>query len=281
MFLLVLVLALVLYATRSRSARTAVSNVPARSLAVAMVLLAFTPSKISWHLGVLIVIGAVAVAVESQVSHDRSTALWPSVRGYFGVCALLAVAWWMWRSNAQPNKLAVRTEGWRLRTEDWITLTQATVALCLLVLAIVAVREMRRRGWLGLRTAGIVAFPFVLVVVVVCVAGFTLDRLAEDALFGKGWTLSRQNVDTLLRRETCGLADDAVLPDRGSFAPLPIVSGRGASEASAAGTPGAVPGVATFRADGDGIVTPWYRLPASREVGVHVNGFPVLEATWS
>ena len=104
------------------------------------------------------------------------------------------------------------------------------------------VREMRRRGWLGLRTVGIAAFPYVLVVVVVCVAGFTLDRLAEDALFGKGWTLSRQNVDTLLRRETCGLADDAVSPDRGSFTPLQVASGRRASEPSAAGRPAAAGG---------------------------------------
>jgi hypothetical protein len=265
LFLLLVFLVLALYLTRRRTPRTPLLDVPARSLAIAMALLAFTPSKISWHLGILIVAAAVALTAETmRLARESEPTAWRSARAYLAVGALLGFAWWAWRERGLVSKLDVRTEGWRLRTEDWVTLTQLTVAVAVAVLVVLAVREVRRNGRRGLSTAAPAAVPLVLLIVVVPLAGFPYDRITEDALFTDGWTLPRQNVDTLLGRRTCGLADDALVPDRASFTPLPVAGSGGTGAATQARFPA-------------GAVTPWYRLPADRRVGFAVQGFPDSE----
>jgi arabinosyltransferase C len=266
LFLLLVFLTLVVLVTRRRRPRTPLMDVPARTLAIAMLLLAFTPSKISWHLGMLMVAATVALTVEAvRLARDGAHSTWRSARAYGAVAALLAFAWWAWRERGLGGRLDVRTEGLRLRTEDWVTLTQMTVGIASLAVAFVIVRHVRRRGQVGLHTAAPAALPLVLLVVAIPFPVFVFDRIVEDALFTEGWTLARQNVDTLLGRPTCGLADDALVPDRATFTPLRLAE------------PDATRG-SVVRARSAAAVTPWYRLPDNRRVGFAVQGFPGTES---
>ena len=58
---------------------------------------------------------------------------------------------------------------------------------------------------------------------------FTVGVLARDLQRTDGWTLTRQNLESIVGRAGCGLADDATASLWGSASSLPAVGGTPAT----------------------------------------------------
>jgi arabinosyltransferase A len=195
------VLALLL--RRRREGRTLL-DLPAAALGVGLVLLVATPSKWPWHFGALIGIAAVAVACETARLRGEST----PARGFVALAAALLGAAWMWSPRTGWARVDLRTLDWTPGFETRASLTTLAVALPIVLaagLGVVALARDRRStlpaipGRVAAWTAPVLALPALV---------FTVVVLAADTARTDGWTLARQNLDTLRGETACGLGDE-------------------------------------------------------------------------
>jgi hypothetical protein len=277
-------LALLAFVSRRRTAR-GMLDLPATILAIAVVLLVVTPSKLPWHFGALA--GLVALAVGAEVARLRDDA--PGSQGWevrpFLVIgsAMLAAAWSWWPSD-HWNPLDLRTLGWDARLTPVVSYSSLAIALPALVLGVVLSAQLLRARqrpsgatpWrIAIWTAPMLAGPLIF---------FTVAVLAGDFVRSDGWTLTRQSLDSVVGRARCGLGDDAVASLPGSARPLAVGGSAGSSEPSAWVPPAPVDGVARYELSSSSPETPWFALPADERLGVFVAGSGVsggpLELQW-
>lgn len=208
-------LAPALYAFRLRRTRDAVADLPVIAFAVAVLLLAFTPSKWIWHFGVLAPFAATALAVEWQRwrhAGDGTTRLVRSGVLAAAVVLLNAIAWagdFVWNPL---DVVALDTSSF-LGVDPSHPALWSAVAISGLAISL-AVDRFRRGGWAPrvstMRWAGSVGGWLIAVSllfgVATPVAAFTVDGL----VLADGWSLAKQNLDTL-RGATCGIADEVAI----------------------------------------------------------------------
>ncbi len=195
--LALLLLSVLALLTRRRSVPTGVLVLPARSVALALVLLAFVPSKWPWHFGALAAMGAVATAAEvARLLRERDQPGWRTIRPVFALAAVGTLGLWSWRAPGGWGLLDLQETSWR----SGFNLYSFLVLVPILAMAAVAsLRAGRERGVLeGIvgRSIAIVSFA---------VVGLTAAILVRDATV-TAWSPARQNLETLAGRSSCGLA---------------------------------------------------------------------------
>lgn len=111
--LALLLLATLSALTRRRLGRAGVSTAPGYTLAIALVLLAFVPSKWPWHFGTLAAVGAVAMAAEVAhlISSSRSSSTWP-LRQFAALLAVSTACLWAWWGPIAGSPLELQTIRW-------------------------------------------------------------------------------------------------------------------------------------------------------------------------
>lgn len=274
-----MVLALLAFLLRRRRDRQPLLDFPAASVAVSLVLLFATPSKLPWHFGALL--GFISLAAASEALRLRTEAerahgwrLWPFIALVF---TLLAIAW-SWSLRNSWNAVDLRSLDWTPGFERWITAPTLAIAVPVVVLA-AQIAIARARGqharlpqipWrLVSWTAPLLAVPLLL---------FTVVVLAADTAKTDSWTLARQNLGVLRGDVGCGLADDLVVPVSGSARPLEAAAqDRRSMPAWMPAAP--VEGLARFALgpieDGSA-QAPWFRLSAEGRFGFYISGKPTL-----
>lgn len=282
-FVVLLLLAVVAFVLRQQRNRRGLLDVPALALAVGLVLLVATPSKWPSHFGALIGIGALAMATEAaRLRSDgrRSTGwqAWPLL----AIAAAFLAATWSWWERRPWNPLDLRTLDWESNFFNRFGLSQLGVLLPVLLLAasllIARSREQRtelyRVPWrVASWIPAAIAIPAIL---------FTVGVLVVDAAKTSSWTVTRQNLESVVGDPGCGLADDVLVSQRDSARPLMVV-GTGEMQSLPAWVPrGPVEGLPRF-ALGPGTETPsfspWFELPADRGLGLFVTGTPAPSDT--
>ena len=224
-----------------RRKRDLLERLPAASVAIGLLLLAFAPSKWIWHFGVFTGLAVVAIGLESdRFDRRRVSARWRWV----AAGAVLAVSLFAASDVEAWGPLDGSGVNWD--TIPFLALTAAT--------ALVALVVARLRGSHAIRS------PEAIVVVAVAVAliGATTVALAVAATSSDEWTAARQVALSLTGRETCGIADGVRIPDASSLERLEPWAGP-----STAG--------AAQRAIASTGESRWYRVEDER-VGVFVRG---------
>ena len=193
-FILLSVLA---WLTHRRAVRTGMLVLPARSVAVALVLLAFVPSKWPWHFGALAGMGAVATAAEfARLLRERDQPGWRTIRPVFALAAVGALTLWSWRAPGGWGLVDLQETSWRSGFNGYSFL--ALVAIFVAAAAF-SVRTGRKRvsveAIVG-RAIAIVSFA---------VVGLTAAILVRDATV-TAWSPPRQNLEAIVGRSSCGLA---------------------------------------------------------------------------
>jgi hypothetical protein len=211
---------------RRRTRNSELLDLPAAALGIGLVLLVATPSKLPWHFGTLLALAAVAIAAETgRLRDDANEARGRQMRPLLVIAAAVVAAAWSWSPRNTWSDLDLRTLSWTIGLEQRISFAKLAAATPLLLLGVFAAWEAlrRRRGLPGaawrtaIWTAPLLAAPLI---------AFTIGVLVVDALKTSSWTLTRQNLQTLGGHLRCGLADDLVVPDRGSMRALPQVGPR-------------------------------------------------------
>ena len=264
-------LALLAFVTRRRSGGRLL-DLPATMLGVALVLFVVTPSKVAWHFGALA--GLLALAVAAEVARLRDEGFgarsW-QLRPYLVVGAVVAAAAWAWVPRYPSNPVDLRSLTWDPGVDAAIPFTKLAIALPAIVLGAAMLAGLRRGARVAFSaipwrvawwTAPMLAGPLIL---------FTLVVLSRDLQRTDGWTLTRQNLGSIVGRSGCGLGDDATAASWSTARSLPFIGGEGTAEpgdwvpiAPVSGLPRFEPSV--------GSPTPWYRLPADGRVGLFVAG---------
>lgn len=259
-------LAVLGFLLRRRRNGLTVLDLPSASLGLMLVLQLATPSRHPFQFGALLGIAAIAVAAETVRLREtaESSTGWRA-RPFIVLAAATLAAAWAWSPRHGWNPLDLRTLEWTLAIEDSLPLQSLAVGLPLLLLAGAlllsrgaarAVAPWRVAAW----AAPVLAAPLM---------AFTATVLAADAIKTDGWTLTRQNLDTLRGDLGCGLADDVHVADRSTLRALQVAASGVEPSASQASVDGRPP----FVLDplGRGIDrTPWLRLPADRRYGLVV-----------
>jgi hypothetical protein len=279
LFVFLAVLAVVAYAARRDRVRHWSLDLPALSTIAALVFLAVTPSKWPWHFGTLVGLAAVAFAVELArfLRFDGVSRLGAIVRSALAVILVVLGTTWAWVNPTPWNVLDLRAHEptVRLGALDVASLKYWVAAL-VLVFAVLSAWSLLRRRAVGDVPRQVAAWivPVVSALVIAVSLGTTID----DAAGFPGWTLARQSVDGLLGRETCGLGDEAVLPDPSTLRALVGPSG------AIAAAPGRwltddrpLAGLATWDSSGatGGLATlqtGWYPVERARRIGLFLAG---------
>jgi hypothetical protein len=194
-----LLLAILAWLTAKRRGRDAVLSLPARSLALSLLLLALVPSKWPWHFGALMGVGAVAVAAEvARLVRDGERSDRFPTRAAVGLILIVAATTWAWSADGEWSPLDLQTASW---TEGFGPARSIDLVFVAAVLAIVISlsRRTRRRAW---RPGSI---PAVAAGAMFAVVGVTTAILVRDAVISP-WSPARQNLQALTGRASCGLA---------------------------------------------------------------------------
>jgi hypothetical protein len=271
-----IVLAFLAYLFRRRRERAEpLLGLPARTLGFALLLLFLTPTKWPWHFGALLGLAATAVAAETaRLRADASTSRGWDIQPFLVLGAAVAAAAWSWNPRTPWGDLDLRTLDWTLGFESSLTLSKLAGALPVLFLLGLALIEAARRGARRLPAVPWRAAAWTAPVLAVPVIAFTVVVLVDDAARTNGWTLARQNLDTLGGDVGCGLADDAVVPVRASMRAVPPLESRPAG-ATASWLPPAPANRLPRFALNPGERSPWFRLPsATRHTGFFLAGLP-------
>ena len=276
--------ALVLLAfARRRSRDRRPLDLSIMALAVALVLLVATPSKIPWHLGALT--GILALAVAAEVTRFRQEARdsegW-SLRPFLVIGAALGVGAWVWAARLPWNPVDLRTLTW----DSVATLAFLAVTLPALALGAAMVRSLRRgHRYGGSETPWRVATWMVALLAVPLVV-VTTGAFAVDAVKTDGWTLARQNLESIAGRADCGLADDVVASEwRTAAALAPVEPGAAARQQLPGWVPGPpIAGLTRFQLSRQSPRAPWFELPRRTALGLFVAGSAVpseaLQVEW-
>ncbi len=276
-------LAILAFVLRKRRERKGLLDFPASVLTVGIALLILTPSKWPSHFGALLGFAAVAFAAEAarlreEAGAERRWQAWP----FLAVVAASAAATWSWWTREQWNVVDLRTLDWFPGLEADVPFVRLATLLPVVVLAaavMVAFARGRRETlprvpWrVASWTAPLLAVPLF---------AFTVGILVSDAAKAESWTLTQQNLSTLLGDPACGLAEELDVPVPDSVRPLAQVR---------VDRPGSVPSwvpaapVADLPRFALGPVgrgaenAPWFELPARGRVGVFVAGAPGIGDT--
>jgi Mycobacterial cell wall arabinan synthesis protein len=204
-----ILLAVLAYLLRRRREGRSLLDLPATALGLGLLLLVATPSKWGWHFGALLGLAPVAVACETaRLRSDAARARgWAGPLVVAGAAALAAA--WIWTPRSAWQRGDLRVLDWIPAFESRLSLARLAFVLPLVLLAaLVLVALARRRppeaaAWrVAALTAPVLAVPAI---------AFTLAVLAADTAKADGWTLTRQNLDSLRGRSGCGLADDLLV----------------------------------------------------------------------
>lgn len=272
-------LAVLAFVLRRRRRREPLVDLPAASLAVALILLLATPSKHPWHFGALIGLAALAVAVETrrlrlEVAEQQG---W-TARPFVAIGAVVVAIAWSWSPRFAWNGVDLRTLDWTLDLEKRVGLSQLAIALPLAALALAVLTDALRRNrplWhapsrVAFRTGVLFTAPLV---------AFTLSVLTIDAAKTHGWTLARQNLGALTSDVGCGLADDLAVADPRSARSL------AAFEPSEYAVPSWIPPAPVANLPrfalgpgrrGSATRSPWFGLSGDERIGLFVAGVPSL-----
>jgi hypothetical protein len=199
--LALLVLSAVAGLTRRRASDADVSPLPARSVAIGLVLLSFVPSKWPWHFGTLAAIATVAVAAEVArlVGDRRRAGRWP-IRLAVATPILVSVFVWSWSETGEWSRLDVQHTSWDgvfgERTAVLIALALIASALALLVRA---GRSFAPR--VALARLVLWAVPILSLAVLSGTIGVLVVDTARTS-----WSPARQNLEALGSGSSCGLA---------------------------------------------------------------------------
>ena len=199
--LALLVLSIVALLTRLRSVRTTVSGLPARSVAVGFVLLAFIPSKWPWHFGALAAIGAVAVAAEvERLVCERSSLGRRSTRSIPALALITAAALWAWAADGRWGPLDLQRMRWAPVFN--VVVFVLCVAFVMTVASVTRVRRVRRAQAVPSATSHVAwAVPLVSAAVISVTGGMLIVDASVTS-----WTPARQNLEALAGRSSCGVA---------------------------------------------------------------------------
>jgi len=203
--LLLLLLTVVVFLTRRRPDRTGVSALPARSVAVALVLLAFIPSKWPWHFGAFVGIGAVAAVAEvARLVRARTEQGRLDLRFIATMAVLPGVALLAWTAPGRWGAASVlqsasARDGFNAYT--WL----AVLALVAVVAVVDRAQRRRRNAPLGEQLSTITGWS--ITTVSFAAVGVTVAILMIDAAISS-WSPTRQNLAALVRRETCSFAEE-------------------------------------------------------------------------
>jgi hypothetical protein len=260
-----LLFTVVAYLARRRDVAV-LSVIPARSLALALLLFVFTPSKNAWHFGALAGLGAVAAGIEAirLVRYGRVPK-----RKRFNLLApalVAVVAGWCWLTTSHWNALDLRTTTWLDAFRALYAPLIPILGVGVLVVVLSFARRRRERSGdddaaFG-RALAVWSLPLAAAAPII---GLTMAILAVDSVREPGWTLAHQNLAALAGNRQCGLADELRVP---------AAAGGGSSPLAALLR---TPGTFTLL---DAGTSPYY--PCARVPGVHdgVVDLPSLEVVW-
>ena len=266
----VILLAVLAFVLRRQRERTSL-DVGSASLGIALVLLVATPSKWPWHFGALVGIAAVAVASETiRLRTDAADARGWSARPFVVVGAALLALVWAAGIREPWNDHDLRSLDWTL-SSSWFSAKTIAVGFGLLLAGAVVVTLRRRQPladvpWQFATSAALL--------VTLPITAFTVGMLATDAVKTDGWTLTRQNLQSLHGDPGCGFADELVVPAMGSVRPL-ATADEGRARVPAWLPPPPVEGVDRFAlgpAPGGPLESPWYMVSGDRPIGIFVSG---------
>ncbi len=203
--LMLLLLTVVFFLTRRRPDRTGVSALPARSVAVALLLLAFVPSKWPWHFGAFVGIGALAAGAEvARLVRERPRPGRLDLRFIATIAVVTTVVLFVWSAPGNWATAAVlQSATWRegFNTYTWL----AVLGLVVLVAVVDRARRKRRKLPANEQLSRITGWAIVLVSF--AAVGVTVAILAIDAAISS-WSPARQNLAALVGGETCGFASE-------------------------------------------------------------------------
>jgi hypothetical protein len=201
--LALLLLVALLALTRRTSANTGISTLPARSVLVALLLLAVVPSKWPWHFGALIPLCAVGLAAEIEhlIRSPSTRATHLRRLGLIGVLAVVAL--WSWRAPGTWGPFDLETLEWN---DGFGIKGYGLPVLAVLGVAVVGARALRRQR-VSIRVPSSAAMVgWSVPVISAAVISTTMALLFLDALVSP-WSPARQNLAALVDRAGCGLAD--------------------------------------------------------------------------
>jgi hypothetical protein len=275
--------ALFAFVSRRRTERRML-DLPATMLAIAVVLLVVTPSKLPWHFGALAGLAALTVAAEvTRLRDEAARSRGWDARPFLAIGAVIVASAWSWSPSDHWNPLDLRTLGWETRVTPFVSFSTLAIALPAIVLGAAVSIQLRRPpprssapvAWrVAAWAAPMFAGPLIL---------FTMVVLARDAVRSDGWTVTGQSLDSIVGRAGCGLGDDAVASLPGSASALTVASPAGPSEL-AAWIPPAPVDVPRYEISSTSPETPWFALPGDRRIGLLVAGSGLsggpLELQW-
>ena len=303
-----LLVAVVAFLTRSRRKRLAATDLPALTVVLALLLLAVTPSKWPWHFGALVGIGAVALATEvhrlAGEGDERSRSI--GLRPLGAIVLVLAANAWAWGPLAPWNALDLRTLRWSTTAGSLVhagshvtpgSMKQWPLVLAVAVLAVAVWGRWRRGRWEGSGALWSAAL-WVVVIVAAPTLAYTAGYFVRDTQLTDGWTLLRQNLDSLRGTTTCGLGDALTVPQPGSIRALAALPAPTAASGRPALVPDGVPlrgsrppfghppvwGSWGASASSGAFVSPWFAVPPARTsqgVGIFVSGSPARQGLLS
>jgi arabinosyltransferase B len=205
---LVLLLIPVLAAlTRRRLGRSGsdFALLPAHSVAIGLVLLAFVPSKWPWHFGALAVIGAVSAATEvERIAQESRTAPGGRVRQLLALAFIFAAGLWAWSATGPWSQLDIQRLSWNdgFNVYPWL-LGVPALGVGLLIAAHARARRAERGSPFDVAqsvlTWTIPALSFAAISITVAI--LVLDAARTP------WSPARQNLEALVGDSSCGIAN--------------------------------------------------------------------------
>ena len=227
----VLLLSVVAFLIRPRRVRGAgLSLLPARSLAIALSLFVFAPSKAAWHFGALAGLGAVAAAIEcARLAADRRSGRRVVLKYVFIAEFVAVVASWAWLMTGNWSGLDLLSTEWR-DVLPRFGYSGAPVVPWLALLSVVAVslavrlqrRFARRREDPAAVSRRVASWSFTLAAIPLILV--TMLTLTVDAVRAPEWNPTRQNLRALIGRAQCGAADVIRVPGAQGEGPVRLAS---------------------------------------------------------
>ena len=200
-----LVFAVFLFAIRHRRREGGdATSYAARSLVIALVLLAFVPSKWPWHFGALVGVGAVAFAAEAAFYRRSAAEPRSFVRPGVLVALGAVVVLWSWGAEGSWSPLDLRESNWQ-GVFGFHGAGPALLSIAVACALLPTMLQRLRRPRPGIPSPGRFAFRLLATSSLAAIV-VTCGVLASDAA-RSDWTIARQNIETLTSRSTCGLAD--------------------------------------------------------------------------
>ena len=180
----------------------AISSLPAVTLALGLLSLAFVPSKWPWHFGGLIAIGAVAAATEVERFVRERRVDRSEIRSLVALVAVASIALWSWQAAGSLGTIDLQEASWRwlfgLGGYDWSLVLLALIVVSAPFLLLARYGTSFRLSSLDL---GWPVAAASLAAVVATAAILIIDAASAP------WTPIRQNLEALRGVESCGLAD--------------------------------------------------------------------------